>query len=155
MSKNKVRTLTVGIVIVILIALFMLPRWSDKTRAQVAVWDDAGVGCLPSHQNANLHIHPLLTITVDERSEGIPANVGIVRSCMAETHTHDAGGTVHIESVVAGKTFTLGQFFTIWGKSLEREGYDLMMAVDGVPSAEFGNAVMKDGQTMELAYVRQ
>ena len=152
MNKNKSRAIWIIIVVIILIVLFMLPRWTDGSRQVVGGWHDVDVDCLPSHQNAALHIHPSLRITVDGVPEVLPANIGIARSCMAEVHTHDVTGTIHIESVAAGKTFTLEQFFAVWGKTIEREGYDMAMTVDGAPNAELGNLQLRDHQQIELTY---
>ena len=152
MDKNKRVIVWVVIVLVLLGVLFMWPRVGDPTRALVAGWKDANVDCLPSHQRANLHIHPVLRITVDGAPEPIPAETGIVRSCMAEIHTHDGSGTLHVESVLAAKAFTLGQFFTVWGKELTREGYSADLTVNGAPSNEFGNLLLLDHQDIRIDY---
>ncbi len=152
MNKNKSAVVIIIVIVILLIILFAWPRFSDSTRAQVKVWQEAGVECLPSHQNASLHIHPALQIIVDGTPEGILANVGIVRSCMAEIHTHDASGTIHVESILAGKEFTLNQLFTVWDKTLERPGFTLEMTVDGLPSQELGNLMLRDRQQIILNY---
>ena len=152
MNKNKSGWIIGLVIVVVLIALFMLPRWSDPTRAIAKAWNDAGIDCLPSHTNANQHIHPEIKILVDGKPELISANIGIVRSCMAEVHTHEADGIIHVESVSAGKTFTLSQFFAAWGKSLERDGFKLAMTVDGAPTEELGNLVLKDKHKIVLNY---
>ena len=155
MSKNKSAVVIVIVVIIVLVILFAWPRFSDPTRAQVKAWEEADVNCLPSHQNASLHIHPVLQILVDGTPETIPANVGIVRSCMAEVHTHDATGTIHVESILAGKEFTLNQLFTVWDKTLERPGFALEMTVDDTPSEELGNLILRDRQQIILKYTKQ
>jgi hypothetical protein len=38
-------------------------------------------------------------------------------ACDYEMHTHDGSGVVHVEGPVP-KTFTLGQFFSLWGQTL-------------------------------------
>jgi hypothetical protein len=49
----------------------------------------------------------------------VPANIGIdlQHQCLYWLHTHDDTGIIHIESPDA-RTFTLGQFFDIWGQPL-------------------------------------
>ena len=50
---------------------------------------------------------------------GVPASIGInqFEGYISPVHTHDTTGTIHIE---AGNkdTFTLGQFFDVWGVRL-------------------------------------
>jgi hypothetical protein len=41
-------------------------------------------------------------------------------SCFYWLHTHAADGIIHIESPIA-RTFTLGDFFDVWGQKLGRE----------------------------------
>ena len=152
MNKNKSAIIFIVVIIAALGILFALPRLGDPNREIVKTWRAAGIDCLPSHANANLHIHPTLEIEVSGRRETIPANLGIVRGCMAEVHIHDISGTIHLESVSAGKTFTLGQFFAISGKSLERPGFRLEMTVDGSANAQLGNLILKDKQKIVLKY---
>src|SRR3989344_1791290 len=116
MNKNKSTIIVVIVIVIVLVVLFALPRLGDSNRETVKRWKESGVNCLSNHANAALHIHPELKIIVDGREAIVPANIGIVRTCMAEIHTHDATGTIHIESVLSGKTFTLAQFFTVWGE---------------------------------------
>jgi hypothetical protein len=82
------------------------------------------------------HIHAHLTIFVRGVSRRVPAGIGIGPplevaatprggfvaggSCFTWLHTHAADGIIHIESPVA-RTYTLGEFFDIWGQPLDRE----------------------------------
>jgi hypothetical protein len=67
------------------------------------------------------HIHSHLSIIVNGQAQAIAANVGLVDTatldCHYYVHTHDRSGKVHVEAPAAG-TFTLGQFFAIWGQPL-------------------------------------
>jgi hypothetical protein len=49
----------------------------------------------------------------------VPADIGISQAanCLYWLHTHDTDGFIHIESPVK-RTFTLGEFFDIWGPDL-------------------------------------
>ncbi len=155
MWKNKPFLIGIGIVI-LLIILFLLPRFTNLNRELIAAWKAGGVGCLPSHQNAALHIHTSLEITVDGREEVPPAaGTGIVRGCMAEVHTHEADGVIHIESVNPGTTFTLGQFFAIWGKTIERPGYSATASVDGNLVSNPDDIILKNDQLISIAYAKQ
>lgn len=70
------------------------------------------------HSTSQLHIHVYLTLRYNGQPVTIPANIGIVDGRMAVLHTHAEDGTVHIEGPI-GRTYTLGQFFAVWGVSLE------------------------------------
>ena len=63
------------------------------------------------------HVHAHLAIVSDGQWLALPANVGIVSQCNYEMHTHDSTGIIHVETPNL-KTFTLGQFFDIWGQTL-------------------------------------
>lgn len=65
------------------------------------------------------HIHTRLQIFNRGKSLTIPAMIGIPRqgTCLYWVHTHSGDGYIHIESPVV-RTFTLGQFFDIWGEDL-------------------------------------
>ena len=79
------------------------------------------------------HIHVHLTIFVDGQAVAIPYGVGIgpplkgvttaagpfvtVGSCFMWLHTHALDGIIHVESPTK-RTYTLGQFFAVWGQNL-------------------------------------
>jgi hypothetical protein len=79
------------------------------------------------------HVHTHLTVFVDGSARQIPYGIGIppprqVRqsaqgpfvasgSCFYWLHAHAADGIIHIESPVQ-RTFTLGDFFDLWGQTL-------------------------------------
>ena len=78
------------------------------------------------------HIHVHLTIFVDGAARQVPGGVGIVHpltssangapfvnngQCFYWLHTHAADGIVHVESPQT-KTFSLGDFFDLWGQPL-------------------------------------
>jgi hypothetical protein len=90
-----------------------------------------GTGCLGQEQLL-FHIHAHLTVFVDGAPRQIPYGIGIPGgqaqsspkgsyvgggSCFYWLHTHAADGIIHIESPVQ-RTFTLGNFFDIWGQPL-------------------------------------
>lgn len=89
------------------------------------------------------HIHVDLQLFNRGRAVTVPANVGIPAgsACLYWVHTHSNDGIVHIESPVK-RTFTLGNFFDIWGPDLSwtraaslsaSQGSRLSIWVDGVP----------------------
>ena len=90
-----------------------------------------GIECNTSEQ-VLFHIHAHLTIFVNGQQRQIPYGIGIpgvqvqqtpqgpfaaTGSCFYWLHTHADDGIIHIESPVQ-KTFTLGDFFDIWGQPL-------------------------------------
>ncbi len=70
-------------------------------------------------EGAVLHVHQHLTIFDHGKPVPIPGDVGrpFFAPCLYWLHTHAADGIVHIESPVA-MTFTLGNFFDVWGEPL-------------------------------------
>jgi hypothetical protein len=77
-----------------------------------------GIRC-DQAEGAVFHIHPHLALFDHGRSVGIPDDVGrpLVANCLYWMHTHTPDGLIHIESPVF-RTFTLGNFFDVWGQPL-------------------------------------
>jgi hypothetical protein len=91
-----------------------------------------GIKCQLSEKLA-FHIHAHLAIFVNGKQKKVPFGIGIgpplrgqnfaagpfvtQGSCFAWMHTHTADGIIHEEGPVK-QTFTLGQFFAIWGIKL-------------------------------------
>ena len=103
----------------------------------------AGIPCGSTEQLA-VHYHAHLSIIVKGGGALVPAGVGIDQStqCLYWMHTHTADGVIHIEAPksAAARKFTLGDFFTVWDKPLDRThvgattlGVDdkLVVVVDG------------------------
>ncbi len=112
------------------------------------------VPCLDPEVYLQQHLHPTLQIVVDGALEKVPANIGISASCEHALHTHDDTGTLHVEAQDV-YPYSLGDFFRVWGKPMERSGYTLTTFVDaqkydGAPE----NIVLKDKQQIILSYVR-
>jgi hypothetical protein len=79
------------------------------------------------------HIHAHLTIFVHGKAKQIPFGIGIGQplrgqnttvgpfveqgTCFMWLHTHTSDGIIHIEAPKL-MTFTLGQFFAVWGQKL-------------------------------------
>jgi hypothetical protein len=68
-----------------------------------------------------LHIHQHLDLFVNGRRVTVPANIGIDASgaFLSPLHTHDTTGIIHVESPTVA-SFSLGQFFAVWGVRLDR-----------------------------------
>jgi len=68
-----------------------------------------------------VHIHQHMDIYVDGKHIRVPTGVGIYDGqFLTELHTHDSSGIMHLESPKKA-TFTLGQFFGVWGVRLTDE----------------------------------
>ncbi len=76
---------------------------------------DIGLPVL-SEEGSALHIHEHLDIFVDGKPVAIPAGIGVNEKSgfISPIHTHDPDAIIHVESPTK-QTFTLGQFFDIWG----------------------------------------
>jgi sulfur carrier protein ThiS len=107
-----------------------------------------------------MHIHPQITVSVDGKPTDIPENVGIDNTLwkdhsldqygmqgMSPLHTHDATGTIHVES--SGKRdYTLGEFLSIWGIGLN--GKTVKVTVNDQPISNWKNHVLKDKEKINL-----
>jgi len=83
-----------------------------------------------SHEMLQVHVHAHLSLFYKGQQIAIPYGIGIVRPFRVNNgfvgmasgiywlHTHDATGIVHVESP-DNRTYTLGQFFDIWGQPLD------------------------------------
>ena len=102
----------------------------------------AGISC-DAMEGQRVHIHQHLAIFDHGKPVTIPDNVGrpMMRQCLYWVHTHTVDGVIHIESPTT-RTFTLGDFFTIWGQPLTTtqaasakadKGSKLKVWVDGKP----------------------
>jgi len=94
-----------------------------------------GITCQANEQ-VLFHLHAHLTIFVRGTPRQVPAGIGIAppyelaqtphgtfvaaAPCFMWLHTHAADGIIHTESPIR-RTYTLGDFFDIWGQRLDRE----------------------------------
>ncbi len=79
-----------------------------------------GISC-QSGEGAVTHIHSALKLYVNGQPSTIPAQIGIdnADSCLYALHTHSTNDIIH-EEAPDQKTYTLGEFFDIWGQPLSR-----------------------------------
>src|SRR6476659_3527537 len=79
-------------------------------------------------EHFNFHYHAHLDIFVNGFSYLVPAGIGIKPpDCIYWLHTHDISGIIHVESP-DNRSFTLGQFFDIWGKKFNNSQiFDFMV----------------------------
>lgn len=107
------------------------------------------------------HIHAHLQLFQNGRAVTVPASIGIPLGlgCLYWVHTHSNDGIVHIESPVK-RSFTLGDFFDIWGKELTPavadgarapRGSRLAVTLDGKPfTGDPRRIVLQDHQEIVI-----
>lgn len=111
------------------------------------------VPCLDPEVFLKQHQHATIQIVVDGTPEPIPTNIGITDTCESALHTHDTTGTLHVEAQDL-YAYTLGDFFRVWKKPIERSGYALTTFVDAQKyDGDPENIVLKDKQQLILSYV--
>ncbi|OGG40710.1 hypothetical protein A2116_01335 [Candidatus Jorgensenbacteria bacterium GWA1_49_17] len=146
MRKNK-STLILGIgIVLLLVFLFAYPRMKSGNGSG----DSSVVPCLLPNTPLLQHIHPRLTILVDDAPEIVPADIGL-SGCEQALHTHDETGEIHAEAQDR-REYTFGDFMGVWEKSFEREGYSLKATVDGKEIVNPAGIVLKDGEQIVLEY---
>ena len=141
--------------IVILVGgVFFLSRGSTSSVPKDQIVTETG-----------LHWHPKVTITIKDKKQEIPANLGI-GAVHQKIHTHDQDakdGIIHMEiqGVVSKADTKLANFFRVWGKEfnsttiLDKKNSSegtVKMTVNGKENTEFGNYLMKDKDDIEIRY---
>jgi len=153
---NKANQYIFGGLLIFVILLFVAGLWIGQgSQASNKFWAATKVACLPlGHQNLEVHIHPVLTLSVNGQNEVLPADIGITSDCMAEIHTHDESGQIHIESLDGDKArkFTLGDFFAVWNKPIEREGFESEVTVNGEKVEKPAELILKDLDQIKITY---
>ena len=104
----------VGLVIVCIIAIPPIsPSFASSSSSSLTI---DGITC-DKEEHFVSHIHMHLDIFINGKEFVVPSNIGIIPdNCIYWLHTHDNTGVIHIESP-DDRTFTLGQFFQIWGET--------------------------------------
>lgn len=110
----------------------------------------AGISC-DAMEGMRIHIHQHLTLIDHGNAVLIPPNVGrpLMRPCLYWVHTHTPDGIIHIESPTA-RTFTLGDFFTIWGQPLSRTQAASMKSAKGAPLKFWVNGLPYSGDPRKI-----
>ncbi len=122
-----------------------------------------------------IHMHTTLRILIHGEPITIPKEIGIdpklwvshdldkygpKKPRASPLHTHDTSGIIHIESTVV-RTFTLGQFFDVWGKTFNGNcildkcsgGLNkVRMYVNEVESFESREHVLRNGEVITIEY---
>lgn len=102
----------------------------------------AGLPC-DVDERTTYHVHAHLNILFEGELQPIAADVGLRATCLYWLHTHAPHGVIHVEAPAEG-TFTLGQFFDVWGQPLSESqvlgrtvapGESLFIFIDRQPYA--------------------
>ncbi|WP_232316428.1 hypothetical protein [Candidatus Burkholderia verschuerenii] len=106
----------------------------DGTPLGTAHWSDgstttSGTGQAVSGLNCkvagNSYTYSHLSIYLNGQQLTVPTNIGAVTpsltlqtGCVYPIHTDDASGKIRMDVTTAGSSYTLGQFFAVWGQTL-------------------------------------
>jgi len=94
------------------------------------------------------HYHVHVSLFVNGQQQAMPLGVGIdnavvvgdslaiAGTCFYWLHAHDRTGIIHVEPAATGHTFTLGEYFDIWGEPLTSSNVagnqgDVTVYIDG------------------------
>ncbi len=150
---DKTTGLIIGVTVLVFVAIVAGSVQTNKNFTPAAQ-------CVQHSTSLSMHIHPVLEVYLEGQKVPIPANIGIDPSCMKALHTHDDTGTIHIE-YPQQHDFVLGDFFENWGMAFSKDKlidktaddtHTITMTVDGQPSDEYENLVMKDAQKIVIRY---
>jgi hypothetical protein len=99
-----------------------------------------------------LHIHQHLDIFVHGDAVPVPANIGInqAQGWLSAVHGHDDTGIIHVESPFKA-TFTLGEFFDIWGVRFTKECIGGYCADSANTLQVYVNGALYEGDPRTLA----
>ncbi len=133
---------------------------SDDKKLEAMTSREVAIDRCTTDMATKFHIHPHMKIFINGSESAIPAEIGITETCMHSIHTHDATGTIHVESPVQ-KDFTVGDFFAVWGKDFSKNsilgniagsGKSVKFSVNGATNDQFENYVMHDKDEIEIRY---
>ena len=126
MSTGALVGLLAGVTAVVLVVVFVLgyvaeSRFNGQTPAvtQTPAGGQSVATSIPCDQleHTQVHYHAALQILYQGRIVGIPTSVGRTTLCYYWLHMHGGEpGIIHVEAP-ADRTFTLGDFFAVWGAS--------------------------------------
>lgn len=104
-----------------------------------------------SAEGTALHIHQHLDIFIDGKPVPIPANIGIdqLADFISDIHVHDGTGVIHVESPTV-QTFTLGQFFDIWGVKFTKDSIGGYVASRDKTLKVYSNGTLYQGDPRSL-----
>jgi hypothetical protein len=143
MPKKPARWIIIGVGILLAVFIGLTVTWiiappmDSSLLTSVSTANNAPtineISC-DSMEHFNFHIHAHLDIFINGNPYSVPSEIGIIpNQCIYWMHTHDDSGIIHIESP-ENRTFTLGEFFDIWG-----EKFDNNQVFDNIVGQGSGN----------------
>ncbi len=156
----------IHVVVIVAVAVLGLGGYYVAYVYAPTVSVDSCINEVSIPNTAPYHIHPFLEILIRGNRYEIPNGIGISPTCTHPLHTHSdytpatQPAKIHVETPVA-RTFTLGDFFHIWGQTLTptqvlsyaNDGTNTVrMTVNGASSTAFASLVLADEQRIEITY---
>lgn len=125
--------------------------WSSEIATLAVRLKAIGLPAL-SQEGSALHIHQHLDIFVDGQAVPVPAGIGINQAAqfISPIHVHDNTSVIHVESPQA-QTFTLGQFFDIWGVKFVKDSIGGYVATADKTLKVYSNGKLYDGDPRTLS----
>lgn len=148
-----------GSIVLAVLGLVLLGKYnpqSKRTNREVAL-------ACTTDMATRFHIHPHLEIIANGESQEIPANIGIILTCMHPLHTHDTSGTLHVESPTL-RDFTLADFFAVWNQPFDKNqvlGYKIdnkhiiKVTVNGVAVDTYEQTILRDRDQIVISYEKK
>lgn len=147
MNKKPLWPWFIGLVVLLFAALY---TFKTNNPAPKPPHDD--IPCIEEGVPLTQHLHPEISITVDGEPETIPATVGYFDGCEKDLHMHDDNlNVIHVETQT-NTTYTLGDFFRVWGAPIDRAGYVLKTTVNGATVENAAAIRLTDPQRIEMQY---
>jgi hypothetical protein len=140
------------------------PMSTEPNRESVVETADQASSSSEAGNNLLMHEHVQLTLTIDDKSIMVPANIGIDPELhknhsldmygpqKSPLHTHTTSGTIHVESKIL-TNYTLGDFLDVWGIPLD--GKIIKTTVDGRQLSDFRSHVLEDGEKINLVVCKK
>ncbi len=153
----------------VLVVLIGGASWASKNAKQKRIERESAMTSreaallCTTDMATQFHIHPELSIFINGEQQEIPANIGVTSMCMNSLHTHDANGTLHVESPVQ-KDFTIGDFFAVWKKDFSKDKIldsavtsetTIEMTVNGAIVDTYENTILKDKDKIVITYKKK
>jgi hypothetical protein len=137
------------------------PEFAPRPDNTMELAGEAGI-VVDSSEHLDFHEHATLLMTVDGEPVAVPANIGVGPTSIAELHTHDTSGTLHLEAAgeITDGSFDLGHFFDTWGVTLDencvgehcKPDATIAFTVEGEPyTANPRTIALRDGVEIQLA----
>ncbi len=110
----------------------------------------SGIRC-DRAEGVAFHIHQHLTLLDRGKQVAVAGDVGrpLVGQCFYWLHTHSEDGIIHVEAPVI-KSFTLGQFFDVWGQPLSAKRAGPLRAGGGTTLRFFVNGTRWEGDPRKI-----